>query len=154
MYRNISVLILILWSFSLRAQDQNAVIYGKIVESGTGKALSGALVFIRGTDIGVLAESNGEYILEDIRPGDYTLEVRYLGYETVVQTGVVVAAGERKEITFTLTIQEQAGEVVTIVGDKPLIDVEESGSTSTIDQEKLESQPARQIQEVVGTQPG
>lgn len=43
--------------------------------------LIGATIQVKGSDIGTVTDFNGQYSLE-LQPGDWTIEIQYLGYET------------------------------------------------------------------------
>ncbi len=54
--------------------------------------LAGASVLIRELKKGVQTKTSGDFLVENIRPGTYTVEVSFVGYETVQQT---IAVDER-----------------------------------------------------------
>ena len=53
---------------------------GKVVDAKTGKALAGANVRLIGTSIGIATNNKGEFILEKVPEGTYTLRASYSGY--------------------------------------------------------------------------
>ncbi|NQT26571.1 TonB-dependent receptor [candidate division KSB1 bacterium] len=69
-----------------------ASIEGNITDTTTGQALPGANVFLAGTSIGTATNLNGKFSLTNIPPGEYTLHVKYIGYQAIeipiqLQTG-------------------------------------------------------------------
>lgn len=54
---------------------------GKVIDSKTGKALAGANVRLVGTSIGIATNNKGEFVLEKVPDGTYTLRASYSGYE-------------------------------------------------------------------------
>ncbi|MGQ1908456.1 TonB-dependent receptor [Marinifilum sp. RC60d5] len=54
---------------------------GKITDKA-GKTLQGATIVVKGTYLGTIANSNGEYKFQNLKEGDYNLVVSFLGYQT------------------------------------------------------------------------
>lgn len=54
---------------------------GKVVDAKTGKVLVGANVRLVGTSIGIATNNKGEFTLEKVPEGTYTLRASYSGYE-------------------------------------------------------------------------
>lgn len=136
------------------AQTNTATITGIIKDKKDNSELIGVSVLIKGTSFGAATDINGKFIIKNIRPGDYTLEISYIGYSKVVLTGIKLKAGETKELNIQLQVASVTGDEVIVIGKKPLIDVDKAQSVNTISQEAIELAPARQLQSIVNTQPG
>lgn len=140
-------------SYGLLAQT--ATISGTVKDKKDNSELIGVNVLIKGTSLGAVTDVNGKFIIKNVKPGDYTIEVTYIGYAKVLLTGIKVKAGDNKELQIELlpssvTIDQD----VVIVGKKPLIDIEKASSSNNISQENIEMAPARQLQKIINTQPG
>ena len=61
---------------------QTGRISGFVTDSTSGESLPGANVFLQGTSLGMATDPNGLFVLEQIQPGDYTLVVSFLGFDT------------------------------------------------------------------------
>ncbi|HEX2865523.1 MAG TPA: TonB-dependent receptor [Ignavibacteriales bacterium] len=72
-----------------------------IVRNEKGDALPGANVVILENGIGSEAGMGGSYLIQNVKPGLYTLRASYLGYEYSVKN-VVAEAGKASEINFFL----------------------------------------------------
>ena len=81
---------------------QNISVSGTIVEAGAQKPLEGADVVVRGTNIGASTDSDGKYLLKNIDPGEYVLDVFYIGYETISRE-IIVNEGDTQVEDFSLT---------------------------------------------------
>jgi outer membrane receptor protein involved in Fe transport len=136
------------------AQNNTATITGVIKDKADNSELIGVSVLIKGTSFGAATDINGRFTIKNVKPGDYTLEISYLGYSKVVLTGIKVKAGETREVTVQMQQAGVTGDEVIIIGKKPLIDVDKAQSVNTISQEAIELAPARQLQSIVNTQPG
>ncbi len=97
-----SFFLLILLSFSANIYAQQAKISG-IVRSESNVALAGASVVLENTASGVVTNQSGEYVITNVSPGKYTLQVSYTGY--VTQKSVLkVNAGD--ELTQDFLLEE------------------------------------------------
>ena len=56
---------------------------GKVTDSGSGAGISGVAVTL-GTAAPVLTDSNGNYGIQGIPPGSYTVKFEKAGYNTVI----------------------------------------------------------------------
>ncbi|MBA7568499.1 hypothetical protein ES708_10228 [subsurface metagenome] len=59
-----------------------ANLYGKVTDSQTGAALPDVLAALNGLE--VYTDASGNYIFEDLNPGEYALEFSKENYETAV----------------------------------------------------------------------
>lgn len=130
-------------------------IAGTVTDAETGETLIGVNVIIVGTTLGAATDFDGNYAIEDIRPGQYNVRASYLGYETTLFTGIRVQDGETTVLNIELSqaVLSTEDEVV-VIGDRPLIDVEQSTSAVTISREAIELAPVREVQDVIATQAG
>ena len=55
---------------------------GTITDSTSNNTLVGANVYIKGTALGASTNIEGEYIINEIPSGMYTIKVSYIGYST------------------------------------------------------------------------
>ena len=139
----------------LVTSQNTGTITGTIKDKKDNSELIGVNVIIKGTSLGAASDLNGKYIIKNIRPGEYTIEISYIGYQKTQVTGVKIKAAESKVLDIHLAVTNVAiDQDVVVIGKKPLIDIESSKSTSSISQENIELQPSRQIQKIVNTQAG
>ncbi len=68
-------------------------IKGTITDKQNGEPLTGATVQVEGTSLGAVADMDGHYLLE-VKPGIYTLAVKYVGYKDIRMTQVKVGRDE------------------------------------------------------------
>lgn len=87
--------------FSLVAFSQNGTVTGTILDKEyNNEPLPFANITIKGTSQGTSTDDKGKYSLT-VKPGNYTLVIAYLGYETK-EIPFSVKAGEKKVINYTL----------------------------------------------------
>jgi len=94
-----------------RDKDKDKEISGVVVDAATGEALSG--IEIKLEENGESAETNeeGEFTLENLEPGSYTLIVEQEGYEEWSQT--VEVGDEREDEEFMEEDHERTDEART-----------------------------------------
>ncbi|MFX1703424.1 carboxypeptidase-like regulatory domain-containing protein [Chitinophaga sp. CC14] len=70
-----------------------AKITGKVTDKKTGEAIIGLTVVVAGTGKGAVTDVEGRYQIS-VAPGTYTLEFKFMGYQTKSVSEVVVNAGK------------------------------------------------------------
>ncbi len=145
------ILILIFYStFFGQVQSNLSIVFGKVT-SETGEALPSANIYIKENNIGTTSDSRGNFRLVT-RPGKYTLEVSYVGYERYSK-GIVIAEGatlhlniKLKSITF-----EIAG--IEVTAEKEFIPLTPE-TKSVIKSGEIEHIQASSLGDVVKLLPG
>jgi len=137
------------------AQVKTGTIQGVVKDKKDKSELIGVSILIKGTSFGSATDLNGKFAIHNIKPGEYNIEVTYVGYTKVLLTGIRVKAGE----TTSLEIEMQStsytiDQDIVIIGKRPLIDIDKAQSVNTISQDAIELAPSRQLQQIVNTQPG
>jgi outer membrane receptor protein involved in Fe transport len=150
----IKILLLILILPTL-IHAQNGSLSGSITDKSNGDPLIGANVFIKGTSKGAATDLDGTYLIKGIKAGVYDIEFTYIGYKKTVQTAIRITVGQNKELSAklqptALTIDQE----VVIIGEKPLIDLDQSVTEQRISSEKIEAAPVRQLAELLNSQTG
>jgi TonB-dependent SusC/RagA subfamily outer membrane receptor len=69
----------------VHAQSQTSALNGTITDSESGEALVGASIFIEELNRGAVSDLNGEYRLENLLPGTYSVRFSFIGYITIVE---------------------------------------------------------------------
>jgi len=75
------VFCLLITQVSLKAQE--ATVRGFLYEEESGEPAIFANVVLKGTNFGASTDINGYFLISKIPPGDYTLMVTYLGFDTI-----------------------------------------------------------------------
>lgn len=133
---------------------QNGSLSGTVTDSESEEPLVGATVVLVGTYKGAFSNDVGTFSIADIKPGDYTVKITYVGYADVVYNGVSISAGETQRIELTMQPSYKTLGEVEIVGERGLIDLESGSSTVDIGEEVLSEMNAVNIQDVAAMQVG
>lgn len=141
-------------SIVIHAQDKGNLA-GKVTDAGNGDDLLGVNLVLQGTYYGAATDINGNYRVQNINPGTYTIQVSLIGYKTMQFTGIKIESG--KTTTLNIKLEETVltlGQDVVVVGEKPLMDVEETQSKKTLSREDIELSSVEGIKDLVTQQAG
>jgi outer membrane receptor protein involved in Fe transport len=95
MKNSLLLLLFCLGSFFTAYGQSNGSLSG-IIQDDNGEPVVGATVVLLGTNYATITNTTGRYQLNNVTAGNYTLEVRFVGYERA-QTTVTVTAGQNTE---------------------------------------------------------
>ncbi len=146
--------IFLILSLSVFAQD-NGNLAGTVTDAKTGEDLPGVNIIVKGTYYGAATDIDGNFRINNIASGSYTIEVSLIGYKTVQYTGFKILPN--KTVHLDVKLEETVltlGQDVVVVGDKPLLDVEETQSKRTVSKEEIENAIVENISDVVTQQAG
>jgi len=147
-------LTVILSTATLSAQN-TGTLKGTITDEETGETLPGVNVIIRGTTFGASTDLDGNYEIRNIRTGEYTIEVSFVGFERLVFTGIRINAGEVTELNAEIApVVLTSEDEIVVIGEAPIFDVEKSTSGSTVSRQQIAAAPVRRIEEVLSLQAG
>lgn len=81
---------------------QNGVIKGKVTEKKNNQPIIGATIFLEQTKQGTTTDFDGNYSLDNIAPGLYTVTVSYLGFETISEFEIEIQRNRPTNLDFAL----------------------------------------------------
>lgn len=145
---------LVLLGTTAFAQETGSI-SGTVTDKEDGTTLPGVNVVIKGSTSGAATDPNGKYTISGLRPGTYTLQVSYIGYERTLLTGIRVEANETTQLDIAIKQEVLSAEgEVTVIGEAPIFDVEKSQSSTTVSKQDIEATPIQKIEDLVGLQAG
>ena len=154
MFRKIFTVVSILLLITSVAIAQTGRVLGKVIDQQTQEPLIGANVIIVGSSLGAATDVNGNYIISQVPPGNYSIKASYIGYQDVTVEQIRVVAGLSAEVNFSLPSSTIATGEVVIVSQRPLIEKSATNAVRIVDAEDLQSLPVRSINAIVGLQAG
>jgi hypothetical protein len=95
-------------------------IKGKIIDAVNSEPLTGATVKIVGTSLGAVADVDGSYSIDDLKPGNYELKFSYIGYTDKIIKSVEVKPGEATRLDVVLHVDGLTTEIITIEANTSL----------------------------------
>ena len=139
------------------AQRQTGTISGHAADR-QGALLQGALVELQPQGMSVASNSHGEFSITDLAPGEYTVKVSYVGFNSFT-TKVQVKAGLDARVQAVLEVAAHSEEI-TVVAERPHGEAEAINRERTSDNilnvlpsEVITSLPNANIADAVGRLP-
>ena len=136
------------------AEAQTGKLTGVVTDEESGKPIEGAAVTIQGTTLGALTNAAGRYFVIQVPPGQYSVQARRIGYQSVIQTDVNIIIDGTRETSFKLKASQTLTTVTVRAEQTPLIERGQVGSGTTITQEQIQSLPVTSIAGVLALQAG
>lgn len=130
------------------------LIKGKVSDLKSGESLTGATIQIKGTTIGTITDLDGKYVLDNLKAGNYTLIVSFIGYNNM-ESSVTLTDGEEATLNFEMStdlIGLNQVIVTGVVNEKAA--VESSVSVSSLKPQAIQEFSAITTAEIFKAIPG
>lgn len=149
-------------AIALSSHAQNGTIAGQVVDLKTKEAIIGANVVIQGTTVGAATDFDGNFTINNVKPGSYTIVVSFVTYKPQTIPDVAVESGSKTTLGVTLAedISELQEVVVTakkeIATDMNLIQAIKDSKlvVSGISSEQITKLPDRDVAQIAQRVPG
>ena len=92
------------------AQERKGSIGGRVTDN-SGGVLQGAQIALQPKNVNLASNGQGEFFINDLEPGSYTLAVTYVGFKAST-TEVNVVAGQTANVEVKLEVESQNLEVL------------------------------------------
>jgi len=109
----IGVLLAVLWSVPLSAQQATGTVRGRVSDDATHQPLSGVSVAVGGR--GALSQADGRYVVTGVPAGTDTLRTRMIGYASAKRP-VTVAGGDTVVVDVALSPQAVGLSEIVVTG--------------------------------------
>ncbi|SHF31473.1 TonB-linked outer membrane protein, SusC/RagA family [Fodinibius roseus] len=116
MFRKLLYAVIVCLISAGTAFAQTGSLSGTVTDASSGETLPGVNVFLPELDRGTATNAQGEYTIEDIEYGTYTIRVTYVGYATVEQEITVDQGTVTLDFALTSELQELDDVIVTAYG--------------------------------------
>jgi len=146
-------LFLITFTFSSFA-GTTGKLAGKVTDSQTGESLIGVNVVLEGTTFGAATDKDGNYMINNIPPGEYTLVFSYVGYQKQTFLKVRINVDFTTRLDVKLNNETMVTDAVIIEAKAPLVRTDLTSSQTTIDAGQIESLPVESIGQLLVLQAG
>jgi outer membrane receptor protein involved in Fe transport len=151
-FRHLITFIIICYCFSWAGTTGKLV--GTILDQETGKPLPGANIVILDTYWGASTDLDGNFLILNLSPGYYDLEISMLGYQKVLKKNVKISVDLTTTIKLQLTETTILGDEVVVVAERPLIRKDITAKQTYIDSKDLTDLPVRDFEDVLALQAG
>jgi hypothetical protein len=127
------------------AQITTGTVSGSVKDSQGGVVPGATVVLIsesRGTkSVPAVTNETGDYVLPNITPDTYTIEISMSGFKTLKRTGVSVSGGDRVAVGSLVIEVGGATETVDVTAEAPLIQASSGERSFTVATSSVENLP-------------
>lgn len=144
--KRIALLAFVLLGIQVMVQGQSCTITlsGQIIEKGSGDPMSFATIKVIDLEnTGAIADADGKFIVKNLCPGSYHLEISYVGYDPQRK---FIELSQDTNLTFELSHHNELLNEIVVHGDK-----EESSTQihNVIGQDKIRSEGNKNLADVL-----
>ena len=151
----VGFLFIMLFAWNLAYAGTTGKIAGKITDAVTGEPLVGTNISVVGTYRGAATDLDGEYMILNLTPGVYSMQVSMLGYQPVIFERVGVSIDRTTTLDAVLDpIALEAAPAVTVVVQRPVVRRDLTSTEVQISAEQIEMMPVENFGDVVQLQAG
>lgn len=133
----------LLFVASLIAQSPSGTISG-IVRDPSGAVIAGGQIIVvndaTGVQYSTTTNSEGVYVVPNLAPGPYRIQVAKVGFKTLIKPGIILHVQDALAMNFTLPLGA-VSEVVTVTAGTPLVNTQSASVSTVIDRRFVESLP-------------
>lgn len=129
-------------------------IAGRVLDAATGEPLIGVNVIIEGTTQGGQTDVDGYYTIIRLRPGTYRVQASFIGFATTLVENVQVVADQTTRVDIRLREEVIEGEEVVVIAERPIVQMDRTTTTATVNAEQIEALPVASLGEVISYQAG
>ena len=150
---SLRALLLLLLVGSVASAQATAELNGRVTDE-SGAILPGVTVTATQSNTGltrsVVTDATGTYVMPNLPPGPYRLDVALQGFRTYVQTGIVLQVGTAPTINVEMAVGNLE-ETVAVEAAAPLVDVRSAGISSVVENERIVELPlqGRQVTDLI-----
>ncbi|MDH5759338.1 MAG: carboxypeptidase-like regulatory domain-containing protein [Gemmatimonadota bacterium] len=118
------------------------MITGSVQAATTGQPVNGAQVTIEGTTRGALTNASGRFLITNVQPGTYNVQIVYVGYGSQTRE-VTVSGGETAVVDFQLSVSAVSLDEIVVTGTAGAVERRKIGvSLASMDMAQIqEAQP-------------
>jgi hypothetical protein len=142
----------------LAAQSPNGTMNGRVLDP-SNKVISGADVLVindaTGAKYSGKTNNDGIYVVPNLPPGPYRLQVSKVGFKTLIKPDIVLNIQDALSINFTLPIGA-VFEIVTVTGGASMVNTTDASVSTVVDQAYVKNMPlnGRSFQDLILLTPG
>jgi hypothetical protein len=148
----------LLSSFAVLAQSPNGTISGVVFDPSNAIIADAEITAVNDAtrvQYSTTANSSGVYVLANLPPGSYRIQVAKIGFKTLIKPDIVLNVQDALAINFNLPVGA-ASETVTVTGGASLINTENAAVGTVVDRQFADNLPmnGRSFQTLISLVPG
>jgi len=129
-------------------------IAGTVKDAATGEPLPGANIVLENTNLGGATDIEGHFFIINIPPGRYRVQATMIGFASTIMADVRVKIDQTTQINFSLNSEVLEGQEVTIVAERPKVELDLTASKQTMTDDQISNSWGIDIKEVISDLPG
>jgi len=129
-------------------------ISGRILNGDNNIPMAGANVILLPDYSGTSADEEGHFNLINISPGEYTVKVMMIGFETIIIENVIVSVNRTTSLDVKMNQTMIEGKEVVIYATKLSRKKDQTGTIKNISSDEMEILPVEDLSAVVNMQAG
>jgi hypothetical protein len=147
------VFVVLFFVVPVLGQSPDGTINGIVVDPSS-KAIATAEIIgvndVTGVRYTTKTNEEGIYVLPNLPPGPYRLQISKVGFKTLIKPDIVLNVQDALSINFTLPVGA-VFEVMTVEGGAPLVNTESAAVSTIIDRKYIENMPlnGRSFQDLI-----
>ena len=126
---------------------------GHVIDANSGEALIGCNILIPNASTGAATDINGDYIILNISPGSFDINVTMIGYAEIIFKNVIFSIDQTTRLNIQLNVEAIEGEAI-IVQSRKMIHADVTNTEARITSEELAVMPVTDIHDVIKLQGG
>jgi hypothetical protein len=149
---------LVLLALPVVGQSPNGTINGLVLDPANRVIAGAEIIAVNDlTNVQFTTRTNDEgvYVLPNLPPGPYRLQVSKVSFKTIVKPDIVLNVQDALSINFTLPVGAQL-ETVTVEGGTPVVNTESAAVSTVVNRQFAENLPlnGRSFQSLIDLTPG
>lgn len=125
-------------------------IKGQLIDKETKEPIIGASVLIVGTKLGAMTDFDGNYIIRQVEPGTYTLQISHLDYNKINIEEVEVRPDYTNEQNLEMEKRvSELGVEITVTGQRDILDKFVVSNEMSFSKEAIETKPVTTVDELL-----
>ena len=117
LYLNVLLMFFLLHPILGHAFDDAGSIKGKVIDEASKNPIESASVILLGTRLGAQTADDGRFTISGVEPGEYVVQVQYVGYDIKKKT-VFIKAGETLDLQLELSGAAVMSKQIVVTGTR------------------------------------
>lgn len=131
------------------AAQETGIIQGTVTDAETARPVAGAQVQVVGTGLGATTNANGDFLLRNVPPGERTVRVTFIGYQTAEEP-VTVRAGATSTVEISVIHTAIGLDEIVVTGTAGQARRREVGNSIVqIDAAEIEAKPINDVSDIL-----
>lgn len=144
--------------FSVCSYSQNASLSGTITDPAKAVVPGATVAAIKtdtATELKTITNSSGIYLLPQLPPGTYEIQIQKAGFQTTVRNGLELHVGDHSQLDFEIKVGSTT-QTVVVTGASELVNTADASVGTVVDRQFVANMPlnGRSFQSLISLTPG